>query len=223
VAVAVLAIAVIGGTMMREGVGREDGGASAGPVTSPPTTAASPDGSAIETAADFPTEAEEELLAAIDAAVRDRCVRAAQGPIYLSGAGRAFDEPMYPVPVNYVASIDCDLGGISAPDRVQYWQLPPGGSVDPLAPDSVTPNVILHQRAGINAATDSACSAGPPALEEWSFGRTGGKLVCYETATGDAILWWTYDDTDIIATAVRDDLNMAALLEWWTADARFAP
>jgi hypothetical protein len=60
-------------------------------------------------------------------------------------------------------------------------------------------------------------------MEEWSFGRTSGKLVCYETATGDAILWWTYDGTDIIATAVRDDRNMVALLEWWTANARFAP
>ena len=36
-------------------------------------------------------------------------------------------------------------------------------------------------------------------------------LVCYETVTGDAILWWTYDGTEIVATAVRDDRDMLCL------------
>ena len=222
-AVAAVAIAVIVGTQLREGAAGESPGVSAAVGTSQSATPGTPGFSASVPA--FPSEAEGALLRIVDEEVRDRCARAEKGPIYLTTAGQSAAEPPYPLAVTYVAGIECALGGISAPDRLQIWQLPQGGATDPRAPDStsVNPDAIVSQKAGTNHAAPGACSQETPTVEEWTFGGGSGQLVCYETTTGDAILWWTYEGTDIIATAVRDDRDMAALLAWWTAEARFAP
>ena len=218
VAVAVLALAIIGGTMLREGVAREDGGASAGPASSPSTTAASPDGSAIESVAAFPTEAEHDLLAIVDEASQDRCNRAEEGPAYVG-----YDETgPESIKVAFIAGVDCALGGINAPDQVRIWLLRanPGGA---RSGPTIAPSAIVVQKADVNVAPHSSCAQEVPAREEWSFGDNSGLLTCYETVTGDAILWWTYDETNVVATATRDDRDMGALLAWWTAKARFAP
>ncbi len=47
-------------------------------------------------------------------------------------------------------------------------------------------------------------------------------MVCYESRTGDAVVLWTFDDSRLFAKALRDDRDMAALLDWWEEVARFA-
>jgi class 3 adenylate cyclase len=219
VAVAVLALAILGGTVLREGVARQDGGASAGPASSPSITVASPDGSAIDSVAAFPTEAEHDLLAIVDEASQDRCNRAEEGPAYV----RTVEPRPEPIKVEFVAGVDCALGGHNAPDQVRIWLLRTptlGGRADSLR---VAPRTIVSQKADAIAAPRGSCTQTVPAREEWSFGGNSGLLACYETVTGDAIVWWTYDDTDVLATATRDDRDMGDLLIWWRAKARFGP
>ena len=126
-----------------------------------------------------------------------------------------------PINVRFVAGVECRLGGISAPDELRVWELreTEGRTQEP--DEYAAPNAIVTQKA--NAAPMVTCTQQVPALEEWSFGENAGLLTCYETNTGDAVLWWSYEGTDIVATAIRADQDMTALLEWWTAYARFTP
>ena len=221
VAVAVVVVAVIGGTLLREGAARE-GPTSSGPgpgsvgQSSSASSVASPSASA----APFPTEAELALLGAVDEPSRDGCTRAEAGPAYVAVGETGFE----PINVAYVAGIDCALGGLNAPDQLRIWLLQAtSGGVRGLDSARIAPRSIVGQKADANAAPRTSCAQEVPAREDWSFGDNSGLLACYETVTGDAILWWTYDETDIVATATRDDRDMGALLAWWTAEARFAP
>ena len=67
------------------------------------------------------------------------------------------------------------------------------------------------------------CEPSHRALEDWAFGESTGLLLCYTSSDGDAIIEWGYDDADVLARAVRHDGDMAALLGWWTDNARFGP
>ena len=71
-------------------------------------------------------------------------------------------------------------------------------------------------------AVPGTCREERPVLEDWSFGTTGGKLVCYESSNGDAVLLWGVDGSQLFARAVRDDKDMDALLDWWEDVGRFA-
>ena len=124
--------------------------------------------------------------------------------------------------IEYVAGVDCALGGISAPDRAWLWELPPAsGGTSSRVP---TPNEIVSlQGSRFEAAPGGQCAAGPPALELWSFGSHAGYLLCYETETGDAVVMWTYDGESLVGKAIRDDRDHAALLAWWADVARFGP
>ncbi len=81
----------------------------------------------------------------------------------------------------------------------------------------------MATHGGLVGATPGTCREGRPAFETWSFGDTSGRLVCYESTTGDAVLLWMYDDdTRLFGRAVRDDQDMDALLDWWEDVGRFA-
>lgn len=66
------------------------------------------------------------------------------------------------------------------------------------------------------------CRQQRPTIETWEFGGTSGKLVCYETDRGDAVVLWSFDDRHLFGRAVRDDGDISALLDWWEEVARFA-
>ena len=70
-------------------------------------------------------------------------------------------------------------------------------------------------------ALPGKCREEQPALERWSFGSDSGQLVCYHTTTGDAVLLWVFDDSQLFAKAIRDDRDMGALLDWWEDVGRF--
>ena len=188
-----------------------DGEASRQPSRSSPPASASPS---------YPTEAEDRLLALINADLHRLCQRAAfeDGPVWLAYGAR--DDPPLRQVVPALAGIECRLGGVSAPNTLRYWQLGtlPLGIYGPHGPDEVVAAI-----AGRAEAVGTSCASRIPAVEDWSYGGSSGRLTCYETETGDAVMWWTFDGTDLVGHAVRDDRDMAALLEWWNGTARFGP
>jgi class 3 adenylate cyclase len=213
-AVAIVAVAILGWPLLRASMAGEGMTASV-----EPSDQSSPDAGASGTLAPFPIEAEQGLLEFVDQASLDRCSRPDDGPSYLVVGSTRIE----PTNIAFTAGIDCALGGITAPDQLRIWKIDPSAHGVSRYEQNIQPSAILVQKAAANAAPRTSCGDEVPAIEQWSFGGSSGLLTCYETVTGDAMLWWTYDGTDLLATATRDDRDMDALLAWWTAEARFAP
>ncbi len=118
----VVASALIGGAVVRDIAGAPESSASrsASPISSEPSASSSPSAT-IE--AEFPTSAEAQLLELVPAPDRERCQRAdpEARPI-----GALFRNPG-DTPDRYLTSveagIECDLGGIAAPDRLWLWTI----------------------------------------------------------------------------------------------------
>ncbi|MEA2651431.1 MAG: adenylate cyclase [Chloroflexota bacterium] len=188
-------------------------GTSTEPSASPSLVASpvsSPSGGA------FPTGGEVALVALIPAEDRDRCAQASP-----EDTPELREVTIAGVPaVTYVnkrliaiaAGIECELGGITAPDALWYWELRDGSEAVQW----------IAQQAGAIDAPSGTCATATPAVEQWEFGDTMGSLLCYTSDTGDAILVWNYDGSDLMGRAVRDDQDMAELLRWWSEEARFA-
>jgi hypothetical protein len=185
--------------------------------------AAAPDSATPSSSPDeFPTAAEAALVELIPQQSRERCQPADpdERPIVavLDFPGV---EPVQRAP--WSAGIQCDLGGITAPDRVWLWELVPGsgaGRAGIVGGDPAEQALAVH--GGLVGATAGTCREQRPAVESWSFGGDSGGLVCYETDEGDAVVLWTFDDAQLFGKAVREDRDMAALLDWWEDVGRFA-
>ena len=209
VAVAALAIAIIGGTLLREGVASE--GPTASEAADPSTSggASSPRGSpSVPEASDtaFPTEAEARLLARLDETIARHCDRAdaAHVPEYDEGNGQIN-------PMAQDAGLECGLGSTSEPDTVWYWSAVPGQYYEPIGS-------IFAQTAGRRGLPPGDCATTDLAHGRWEFGATQGRLLCY--GSRNATLMWTYDDENLMAIAVRSDGDMRALYTWWREHAR---
>ncbi|MBA2264953.1 MAG: hypothetical protein H0W17_01055 [Chloroflexi bacterium] len=209
----VVASALIGGAVVRDIAGAPESSKSrsASPISNEPSASSAPSAT-IE--AEFPTNAESQLLELVPAPDRERCQRADPEARPIAAL---FQNPDDGTPdrilTSVEAGIECDLGGVAAPDRLWLWTL--NETLD-------TAQSALAAHGGIAGATPGICREERPALEAWSFGSTAGKMVCYESRTGDAVVLWTFDDSRLFAKAVRDDRDMAALLDWWEEVARFA-
>lgn len=214
----VLVSALVGGVLIRESLGGFGGSTpqSTSSIVGEASASSAPSAGA-ETA--FPSAAESKLLQLIPERDRERCQRAnpEERPI-----GALFRNPGG-TPSRHLTSveagIECDLGGISAPDHLWFWKILPGSF------DASNAATALYAHAGLAHATPGTCreEAERPAVETWSFGGGSGKLVCYESTTGDAVVLWIYDDSQLFGKALRDDRDMAALLDWWEKVGRFAP
>jgi class 3 adenylate cyclase len=197
------------------GATQSGGGTSTEPFASmPPSLIASAVGSTSGGA--FPSGGEVALLALIPAEDHDRCAQASP-----EDTPELREVTIAGVPaVTYVnkrliaiaAGIECALGGITAPDALWYWDLRDGSEAVQW----------IAQQAGAIDAPSGTCATATPAVEQWEFGDTAGRLLCYTSQTGDAILVWNYNGTDLMGRAVRDDQDMAELLRWWSEEARFA-
>ena len=206
IALVVLVSALVGGALIRESLGGF-GTASpfAGSAAGRGSAATAPSATA---EAAFPTAEETKLLRLIPDADRERCQRAnlANRPV------SNFSPRTVP---SVEAGIECDLGGFAAPNKVWFWNLHQGSFRNA---DSA-----LHAQAGVAGATPGNCRQSRPSIENWTFGGASGQLLCYETSTGDAVLVWTYEGSQLYGKAVRSDGDMAALLNWWEKVGRFAP
>lgn len=229
VAVGLIAIALVGivaGVLLANGwLGARRAGPGLGAsitasvessVSTPPQASASPS----RTAGPFPTEEESALLAILAPRPGDECRRMDpdDAPRHFfpdaTGAVRPHD-------IDFVAGVDCSLGGVITPDQAWVWWLPPLRGTTSRVP---TPNEVLSlQGSRIGAGPGGECALEIPALEDWSFGQHAGLLLCYQSNETGATLMWTYDDEPLIGKAIRFDRDMAALLDWWTDVARFGP
>ena len=207
-------------TQLREVGGSADSSsprASAAPST---TGTVIPTGFASATPGQFPSADELPLLTLLDEQARTRCQRAdpEDAPVYSA------EEPAARTVLRTDAGIDCALGGISAPDRVWVWELSEqqrsGTYSDPRTGVDADGQVIY--RATRVGAAGASCETQVPAHEEWSKEGRSGRLVCYETATGDAVIEWAVEGTRLLGKALRDDRDMPALLRWWNEHARSA-
>ena len=178
---------------------------------------ASGSASATASAGEFPNEYESELLSLlISEADRDRCERAPESALpVLDLTQIALDRQVlnYRTKMSSRGAILCQLGGINAPDEVLYVRM--GYREEGLE--------WIAQHAPKVDAVEGSCETEENATERWRFGGGSGRLLCYTTVTGDAILAWTYDQTNIFGRAVRDDRDANALLGWWMDNARFLP
>ena len=211
VAVAVIVVRPwIGGTESGLGASTEP---SASPSASQLAAVVSEDASASDLA--FPIGDEQGLVALIPEAARDRCGRAsaADTPELRETVIAGIPARVYVNrrPMAVKAGIECALGGIAAPDTVWFWELQ----------DASEAVQWIAQQAGVLDAPSGSCSAATPVVEDWEFGESTGRLLCYTSATGDAILVWNYDGGDLMGRAVRDDQDMVAALRWWSEEARF--
>ena len=190
-----------------------------GPATAPSASAAnSPSAESAEPSESdlaFPSGDEVGLVGLIPETDRDRCARASSADLpelretVIAGIPAVVSVNRRAMSVS--AGIECSLGGITAPDTVWYWDLRvPSEAVQWIA-----------QQAGAIDAPSGSCATATPAVEPWEFGGDGGRLLCYTSETGDAILVWNYDDSSLMGRAVRDDQDMAELLRWWSEEARF--
>ena len=231
-------IVIIGAVVFREipdfgavvgfalaGLGAPKPGAGEGPSSgasmhaTPASVAAT--ASASSGVADFPTPAEAALLELIPSQSRESCQPADpdERPIIQVVPPGEEPPPGQPRIIRAVvaAGIDCDLGGISAPDRVLYFEVIPN-----LPEDGDNAQVALARHGGIVGSTPGTCREARPASEAFAFGGSSGQLVCYETDEGDAVLLWVFDDAQLFGKAVREDRDVAALLDWWDEAGRFA-
>ena len=214
--VAVVAVALI---VVRPWMGETEGGlgGSTEPSASASGSALAALVSEVASPSDqaFPVGDERGLVALIPEAERDRCARASEADIpelretVIAGIPAKVYVNRRPMAVT--AGIECALGGIAAPDTVWFWELQePSEAVQWIA-----------QQAGVVDAPTGSCSAETPVVEEWVFGESSGRLLCYTSESGDAILVWNYDDGNLMGRAVRDDQDVAEALRWWSEEARF--
>ncbi len=216
VALGVLVVALIGGTLIRETAGVRD---SSSPIASGGTDARSASAAPPATNdSEFPTAAETALLQLLPGGDRDQCQRADPAERPVLGVERIPGEPTVVHRSPFEAGIECGLGGISAPDRLWLWELLPAVP----APNPDPAHIAIAAHGGVVGASPGTCRDGYPAIEAWTFGDIGGTLVCHDTSTGDAVLLWVYDDeTRLFARALRDDKDMDAVLDWWEDVGRF--
>ena len=171
----------------------------------------------------FPNEAEAALLTTLPDDLAASCVRGPYevlygGSLQIGGVGGQIP----------VASLACQpparAGATSAVIR-RFSSAGRSGFVS---------GVISYVAAGSPRAGADAAAAGrrvPPgdcarssrANGRWELsGSDIGALICYtERSSGDAFLWWSYDDDYILVKATNQRGDSAALYDWFEQNARF--
>jgi hypothetical protein len=205
----VVVAAVVIGLVARE-VTEPDASPAAGPTASADAgfasaTAAQTASPQASTAA-FPTDAEERLLARLDATVARHCQRADPADV-----PELEEEDSLVFLLAHDAGLECRLGSTSEPDTVWYWSAVPGQRLEQVSN-------IFFQTVGRRRIPPGDCATSDYAYGPWEFGATTGDLLCY--GSRNATMMWTYDDENILATAVRSDGDMRALYSWWRDHAR---
>ena len=219
-AVAVLAVAIIGGTLLREGLASDFAGSSAGDgdpssgrsSPSPPGSASSPiAASSTDTApASFPTDAEAALLEefSVDTAA---CVRADADEIPTA--------PHPQKPEFYRPSVEAAVRcPISSNANIYLFRPLASIGAESMARGQDVANEIVLSLAGRREIVRGTCTEQAPALEAWEFGDARGWLLCDPTRQPPQ-LFWSYRDTNLLGKGEGPDL--AELLAWWRDHGRF--
>ncbi len=155
----------------------------------------------------FPNAAEKSLLAQVDPAIGRLCERAPASD-YPQVAFPGESPIKYPVQ----AGLRCALGG-SQPDVVFLLR------VTPIFTGAVTSEHWFGLRKSLTKATAGDCAKDDKAFADWSYGLRTGRLLC-TAGPSRARIDWIFDGENLIAWAVRDDADRAALYRWWLDEGR---
>ncbi len=136
----------------------------------------------------FPTEREAVLLSSIPSKTKATCQRESAD----DRAGRA------------VAGVVCTSGKVT----VYYDQFRTKAAMDAY---------YARLRSGSGATRDTGtCGQDSTAESTWNIdGTVKGRLLCYESSQGNAVVVWTHDADKILGFALRQDANQAQLAKWW--------
>jgi hypothetical protein len=156
---------------------------------------------------DFPTQAEQALLARLPPEVSRRCRRTDPEAIPLHRPD-LFNEDaavLPRIPLELIAGVECPLGGPTSPSIVYFFEAARPTDLDE----------AWFQRVGANIPpgdceeTDTRNAHG-----RWSLGSVSGRLMCSDRGSR-AVIAWTYDEQAIWAEAHRNDDDLGALRRWW--------
>ena len=152
-------------------------------------------------------------MARLPASVAQRCVR---GPYDLVNGG-GYD-PRFLAPL---ASVRCDLAAEEGATTAWFRLFPrtAGGDHD---------FAVGYALQGIGGEGRSEfwrpqgdCRDTATAIGTWSSGDvTLGQLACFQRS-GESWIYWSYDNTQVLADATRPDGDWKRLAAWWEATARF--
>jgi class 3 adenylate cyclase len=202
---------LLGVALLLEGQGGVDPGLDP-PASSPPSATPAPATSV--PADEFPTAAERALLDRLPDGVPTRTCERARRTLH--------SESVVPEVVPTVAAVTCDPGFTGSPHIVTYWEadtsVNPGGGQTHNWVEEAFFDVVGRRRI-----PEGDCGDAELAYRSWSVGDVGGRFLCSLTDEGDLEIIWTYDDEQIIASAIRRDNDMGLLLRWWDANRFIRP
>jgi class 3 adenylate cyclase len=220
-ALLVTALAVLAsGNRASQGAGSVPGSAGDSVASPVPATmvGSARDASNDDVLPSFPNAAEASLLDLFPDEYRHSCEPASPGslPSYAGPGPRGANQA--PTTVNrepaFASGIICSPFSMDDPDEVAAWV------VSDIWIDGGAEELIVN-RAGVLGAPAGTCGETRRALEQWSAGPLGGKLLCFSAETAGSTLYWTYGGTDVFAKASRADGDLDALLQWWNDEARY--
>ena len=197
------------------GFGRPSGEAT-GPTVGPTDAAVSSSPSAVGATDDaFPNASEAALRDLLPPELASECQR---GPYNFVEGNNGLGDQRGATPV---ASLRCPRDIASGADEVVIRQFPPGGATGGDR-DFNTDLAISYVELSRDTAPGE-CAVSASASDRWELnGVDQGAMVCYiDSPTGDAILYWSYQDQQILVKATNKRGDSAALYDYFTQVARF--
>ena len=170
----------------------------------------------------YPGAVETALLKLLPSALAASCERgsyaAVQGDLPNAGTGGALGAATTRVPV---ASLTCPQAAASGANLVQIRDF---GEATNLGKTGVTAEGVVSAVASKQGTTGGECSQDVTRVNgRWALaGVDAGAIVCFtDPATGDAVLYWSYEDDAIVVRAVNQRGDTAALYDYFLQIARF--
>ena len=203
----VLAGVVILGLQREEGPSSSPGGASLAPGT-PSSQAPAAEATA------FPSKAESDFLAVLPPEIAADCQRGS----YAILAQAAFEA--WPAPD---VSVTCALAPESGASSVLIRKFPPLGSGQGFASSHTLEGFVNYFADRVAHTPPGDCAQTSPAVGTWSIGDEDvGSVVCYtETATGDAVMYWSYEDERVLVKAINQRGEDDGLRQFFDSYRRF--
>ena len=198
-----------------------------GEVSPSPSQTAEGSASAVTPGADatrevFPDPVERALLALLPTPLQSTCERgsyaAVQGDIPNAGTGGALGAQTSRRPM---ASLDCPQTAVSGANLVQIRDF---GEATNLGKTGVTAEGAVSAVASKQGTTGGDCSRDVTRVNgRWArAGVDAGAIVCFtDTPTGDAVIYWSYEEEAILVRAVNQRGDTAALYDYFVDTSRF--
>ena len=197
-------------------------GARTGPPsasTSPSSDASSPPAAAATSAAPtpttdvFPNAAEAALLALLPAALSADCERGSYAVVDAGESSRASPN----------ASLRCPLFVSTGTNEVTVRRFPPPSSGSGASSGGGSTDDLVVGLAARQRIIDGDCATSSRGLTRWTVaGNDRGAIACWtDGATGDAILYWSHVDDQILVRAVNQRGDPTALYDYFLKNARF--